>query len=478
MMGGTGAHEYMAPCPAGEDDVALAPGYAANVEVASAEPAARRPAARRASTGELHTPGTTTIEAVAEHLGVPPGNLLKAFPIVTESRGAGAASCCAATTASTRSSSTNALGEEFRQAEPEELEAQGRGRLHRARATASRCSTTPRSRPGATSSAPTAPTYHVVIDVEAGERVDVRRVEEGDTVGGQAIRIEPAIEVGNIFKLGTRYSEPLGRDLPRRGRHGAADRHGLLRHRPRAHRRRRGRAVRRRAGDLVAAGDRAVGRPRRGARQGRTPPSAPAAEKLVRGARGGGPQRALRRPRRAGRARSSTDAELLGCPLRIVVGKRSLGVRRRSRRRRAAARSDLDPVPLEGAAERGGRAVAQASADLPAALGLTAPAATAARDAARRAAAPVDDPQRDRLRAARLPGGVPRRRPRRRRRRGLAAVRCSPSSPGATTLDGMAARITGQYSRLGALLDPVVDRALVVAAWSWPTTTSCCRAGR
>ena len=29
--------------------------------------------------------------------------------------------------------------------------------------------------------------------------------------------------------------------------------------------------------------------------------------------------------------------------------------------------------------------------------------------------------------------------------------------------DGMAARITGQYSRFGALLDPVVDRALVIA---------------
>src|SRR4029453_14207566 len=36
MMGGTGAHEFMAPCPAGENEVALAPGYAANIEVASA----------------------------------------------------------------------------------------------------------------------------------------------------------------------------------------------------------------------------------------------------------------------------------------------------------------------------------------------------------------------------------------------------------------------------------------------------------
>ena len=36
MMGGSGAHEYMAPCAAGENEVALAPGYAANVEIASA----------------------------------------------------------------------------------------------------------------------------------------------------------------------------------------------------------------------------------------------------------------------------------------------------------------------------------------------------------------------------------------------------------------------------------------------------------
>jgi cardiolipin synthase len=34
---------------------------------------------------------------------------------------------------------------------------------------------------------------------------------------------------------------------------------------------------------------------------------------------------------------------------------------------------------------------------------------------------------------------------------------------GTDYLDGMAARVTGQYSRLGALLDPVVDRLLVVS---------------
>jgi prolyl-tRNA synthetase len=44
----------------------------------------------------------------------------------------------------------------------------------------------------------------------AFEPVDVRSVLAGDTVAGAGVRIEPAIEIGNIFKLGTRYSEPLG----------------------------------------------------------------------------------------------------------------------------------------------------------------------------------------------------------------------------------------------------------------------------
>ena len=40
-------------------------------------------------------------------------------------------------------------------------------------------------------------------------------------------------------------------------------------------------------------------------------------------------------------------------------------------------------------------------------------------------------------------------------------------------LDGMAARLTGQYSRLGALLDPLTDRLLILAgaivAWNYET---------
>jgi prolyl-tRNA synthetase len=58
--------------------------------------------------------------------------------------------------------------------------------------------------------------FHLV-GVEAGRDyqprfADIREVEEGDMcpVCGGTLHVEPAIEVGNIFKLGTRYSEPLG----------------------------------------------------------------------------------------------------------------------------------------------------------------------------------------------------------------------------------------------------------------------------
>ena len=83
-MGGFGADEYMAPCAAGENDVVLAPGYAANLEVASAQ--AQPVALPEASDApeEVATPGMTTIAEVAAALGLPEGALLKAYPVVLE----------------------------------------------------------------------------------------------------------------------------------------------------------------------------------------------------------------------------------------------------------------------------------------------------------------------------------------------------------------------------------------------------------
>ena len=82
MMGGSGAHEYMAPCEAGENEVALAPGYAANVEVASALPQPVELPPAMDEPREVPTPGLTTVEEVATALGVPAGALIKAMPMV------------------------------------------------------------------------------------------------------------------------------------------------------------------------------------------------------------------------------------------------------------------------------------------------------------------------------------------------------------------------------------------------------------
>src|SRR5918912_1230163 len=87
MMGGLGAHEYMAPCAAGENEVALAPGFAANVEIASAQAAPVELPAPLASPEEVVTPGLTTVADVAGRLGAPSGALLKAFPVVTDGHG-------------------------------------------------------------------------------------------------------------------------------------------------------------------------------------------------------------------------------------------------------------------------------------------------------------------------------------------------------------------------------------------------------
>jgi prolyl-tRNA synthetase len=212
-MGGVGAHEYMAPCAAGENDVALAPGYAANVEVASADPQPVELPPGLPAPEAVRTPGMTTVAQVAGELGVPEGALLKAYPVITEARGL----VLVVVRGDHRINDVklvNALGEPFRPAQESEF-AQRIG-------PAGYIGPVGADAPILLDSAVVAGRYVTGANrpdehlrgVEPGrdfgfERVDVRSVEPGDTVGGHPIRIEPAIEVGNIFKLGTRYSDPL-----------------------------------------------------------------------------------------------------------------------------------------------------------------------------------------------------------------------------------------------------------------------------
>jgi len=214
MMGGSGAHEYMAPCAAGENEVALAPGYAANVEVASAEPRPVELPAPLAAPEPVRTPALTTVAAVSGALGVDPGALLKAYPVVVEDRGL----TLVVVRGDHRINDVklrNRLGADFRSARPDEFEPViGPAGFIGPVEAGVPVLLDDAVAPGGYVTGANRPDEHL-RGVEpgrdfAGERGDVRSVEAGDTVGGHSLRIEPAIEVGNIFKLGTRYSVPLG----------------------------------------------------------------------------------------------------------------------------------------------------------------------------------------------------------------------------------------------------------------------------
>ncbi|MGI9185812.1 MAG: proline--tRNA ligase [Solirubrobacteraceae bacterium] len=213
MMGGFGAHEYMAPCAAGENEVALAAGYAANLEVASADPQPAALPAGLAAPERVPTPGMRTIEAVTRELNVSAGALLKAFPVVLGD-GEMKLVMVRGDHRVNEIKLANALGEVFRAATPAEVG----DRLGPPGFIGPVGAQLPVLLdagvvPGAYITGANEPDAHL-RGVEPGrdfafERVDVRTVVAGDTVAGGAVRIEPAIEVANIFKLGTRFSEPL-----------------------------------------------------------------------------------------------------------------------------------------------------------------------------------------------------------------------------------------------------------------------------
>jgi prolyl-tRNA synthetase len=352
MMGGFGAHEYMAPCAAGENDVALADGYAANIEVASAtaRPVELPPGLERPE--PVHTPGATTIEDVTRMLGVPASSLLKAFPVVADARGV----VLVLVRGDHRVNEiklANALGAPFRPAHDEEV----RERI---------------GPPGFIG--PVGADVPVLLDdavgdggyvvganeadhhlrgVEPGrhfafERGDVRSVEAGDTVDGRPITIEPAIEIGNIFKLGTRYSEPLGATfLDEEGAEHAIwmGSYGI--------------GPARFAGAVVEqfADDQGISWPRALApwdievvalgKPGSD--ELAAAERLYDELRGAGYD-VLLDDRQAGPGAKFADAELLGIPLRLTVGRRSLQSGAAEAQRRRGLEDVEGGVPLDGAA--------------------------------------------------------------------------------------------------------------------------------
>jgi len=219
MMGGVGAHEYMAPCAAGENEVALSDaGYAANVEVATATPQAVDGWPGPLDAPEpVDTPGASSIEDVARALSVPQGALIKALPVIRDD-GRPLLVIVRGDHRLNEIKLQNRLGAPFRQASEEEIRSTFVAPPGFIGPVGARVPVLAdealRGLSGLIAGANEPDRHLRGVEPERDFEVnwgDVRSVVAGDTCpNGGTIRIEPAIEVGNIFKLGTRYSEPLG----------------------------------------------------------------------------------------------------------------------------------------------------------------------------------------------------------------------------------------------------------------------------
>lgn len=223
MMGGAQAHEYMAASAAGEDRVVLCGscGYAANIELARSIAAAPEgDVSDRLE--EVSTPERRTIKDVAEFLGVPRSSLIKSLLLV-----AGDERVMVLVRGDQELHERKLeryLGTEVRPAHPDEVrETTGAevgfvgpvGLDVRMVADQSLAPDGPgRGRPYITG-ANKAHTHlmGVVLGRDARpEWADLREAAEGERCVecGADLRVEQVIEVGNIFKLGTKYSVPLG----------------------------------------------------------------------------------------------------------------------------------------------------------------------------------------------------------------------------------------------------------------------------
>ena len=217
MMGGHSAHEFMAPSAAGEDDIAMcaACGYAANVELAQAVPQAPEfPAWTRE---EVATPNARTIAEVAAFLKVDPRLTIKSLLYVAPKAGPVLVLVRGDHNLHERKL-LRAVGEECRPAHADEV------RQHLGAPVGSVGPLGVRVpivadealRSGGYVVGANREGFHV-RGVTPGRDFECRFADlhvavvgEGCPRCGAPLAIERVIEIGNIFKLGTKFSEALG----------------------------------------------------------------------------------------------------------------------------------------------------------------------------------------------------------------------------------------------------------------------------
>jgi prolyl-tRNA synthetase len=214
MMGGAMAHEFMAPSPVGEDVVVLCDscGYAANVELArSVSP---KPEFGDWDFEEVHTPKKRTVEEVSEFMGLKPEHFIKSLLLMTNK---GPVLALVRGDQELHDKKTQRVLGPFRTALKEEIketlgvEAGFIGPMdHKLRVVADLD-----LKEGIYASGANREDFHAKgirpgVHFEAEwHDLHVAKDGEGCPNCGAPVRTEKCIEVGNIFKLGTKYSVPL-----------------------------------------------------------------------------------------------------------------------------------------------------------------------------------------------------------------------------------------------------------------------------
>jgi len=229
VMGGSFSHEFMVPAPVGDDDVVYSDaGYSANREKATSAivPADLQDAAPAGALEEFATPGIVTIAALeAAPYGVPADKQFKTLvfmgdgkPFLVVVRGCD----------DIEEAKLGSLGFQlWRQATAEEIEpvmgakpgslGTVKGTIKNPGALAGIFADHAIRLVGNGTTGANKDGFHlrhvnVGRDLAITKFGDFRRVREGEPCpkSGQQLKIARAIEVGHVFKLGTKYSEKFG----------------------------------------------------------------------------------------------------------------------------------------------------------------------------------------------------------------------------------------------------------------------------
>ena len=218
MMGGSASMDYLAPAATGENTLVMCENgdYAADLEIARGIPRSPEFPESLDAPENVETPGTTTIDDLAQLLGIDPAATSKAMPVVANGR-----VVLALVRGDDRLDDVKmieTLGEAFRPATEEEIrETFGADAGSIGPVGVSVDVIADEALREGQFVAGANRTGHHLRGVQAGRDFEarfanLREVREGDTCAtcGGMLRLQTAIEVGHIFKLETRYTEPLG----------------------------------------------------------------------------------------------------------------------------------------------------------------------------------------------------------------------------------------------------------------------------